>query len=806
MTRKKSDVRPDPWRSAILHYINDHPDRPLKARALARAIDVPDDEYADYKQAVRALVAEGTVVYGNGRTLSLPDREGAFVGTFRANPRGFGFIELENHADLFVPRPRVNGAREGDTVLCRRMRGRGDLGPRGEVVKILERKPIVWVGVLERAGTRFVVVPHGKMPHPPVTIEDPGAKAAQPGDLVVVQPLEDTLDAREIRGVIIERLGEPSDTQVLIRGVARQYALPDAFPEEVQYSAADIAKGYREDEPPTDREDLTSLRTITIDPRDARDFDDAISIERTDDGGLELGVHIADVSHFVTPNSPLDREARERGNSAYFPGLVIPMLPEVLSNGVCSLQPERVRLTKSAFITYDRHGVVRSARFSKSYIRSNARLTYEQASAILEGKGDKGFSKDVVDLLKQAEGLARRIRRRRLKAGMLVLNIPDVEIELDEQRNVCDAHPEDTSFSHTLIEMFMVEANEAVCRALFEADLPHIRRQHPPPEPEAGEGFIRLCNALGLNLPPKLDRKSIKTLLDEVDGRPEQAPVNYQLLRSLAQASYGVSTEGHWALASEHYAHFTSPIRRYPDLTVHRMLDVLIEHGGNAKQRAAESAPSEAVLAETAHHCNATERRAVAAERETNTLLLLRLMRGKLGEVFSGVITGVTSFGAFVQLQPVMAEGLIRVDDFGPDYWHYDEHGGRFIGQRSSRVVSLGQAVRVEVAAIDEERREMALIPEDPHDFGRVATDPFVTNERYVSRRKMKRGKGRKLAERAGGGKGKRAETGGNERGGSRAKKKGPTSRKRAGVKKGGPNKAGGAKRGKPAGKRSRKR
>ncbi|MBW7905726.1 MAG: ribonuclease R [Phycisphaerae bacterium] len=696
---------PPPWQAEIIQHIADHPDRPLKARALARELNVPAEQYPAFRDAVRGLVADGVLALGAGRTLTLPERGGAVVGVFRANRRGFGFIECPGRPDLYVPRGRTHGAFENDRVEARLVRGRRSQEPHAEITRIIERAPLRWVGVLERHGDHWYVQPQGRAPAPRVRIDDPTAKNARPGDLVLVEPLEHTLAHHVVRGVIAERLGDPSQTQVTILGVVRRHGIPDVFPPEVRGAAQRAAADF--DPAQTDgREDLRDLLTITIDPPDARDFDDAVSVEPLGGGHTRLGVHIADVAHFVPLGGPVDAEAQRRGNSVYFPGYVVPMLPETLSNGVCSLQPGQVRFTKSAFITYDAEARVVETRLVNSLIRSNARLTYEQASAALEG-WTEGLARPVVALLERAARLARRIRQRRLAAGMLVLTLPEVALRLDDDGRVVDAGPADTSFSHTLIEMFMVEANEAVCRTFAELGLPHLRRIHPPPSPDAIARLVQLAGGIGLRLPRTLDRAALQAVLDQTRGKPEEPALNLLLLRSLAQAAYSPLPEGHYALASEHYCHFTSPIRRYPDLVVHRLFD----HVLRAPRRRRAPPPPEQDLVALGRHTSATERRAQDAERELRQLLLLSFMQGKLGEELEGLITGVSSFGVFVQVRPYLAEGLIHLSELPRDEWVYDERFAQLRGSRSGRVIAIGQIVRVRVAAVDIQRQEMSLAP-----------------------------------------------------------------------------------------------
>ena len=712
MPANKASTTTAAWQRHILAFVAAHPAHPLKARALARELNVPNEDYITFRGAVRELLQAGSLVLGPGRTLRLPVTSGQVVGTFRATRRGFGFIERPGQPDVYIDRRRTGGALDGDTVAARALKPRGGQSASAEVTRIIERAPRRWVGALERAGNAWVVRPHGRNPLPPVHIATLDGTAARSGDLVVIEPDERTLNTRRARGTIVEELGDPRDARTWIRGVMRRFDIPETFPPAVR-QAAQRAAAHFDPSRIAEREDLRNLLTITIDPPDARDYDDAFSIEPLSNDRLRLGVHIADVAHFVPLHGPVDREARQRGTSIYFPGLVVPMLPEVLSNEVCSLQPGATRLTKTVFLTYDQGGRVVDTRLASSVICSAARLAYPDVSAALDGHPGT-IPGEVLTLLKLADTLARRIRQRRLKAGMLVLSLPEVAILLDESGHVVDAGPADTSFSHTIIEMFMVEANEAVSRALTQAGLPHLRRIHPAPVAPARETLAQLAPVLGQRPPSTLDRETIARLLATVQGRPEQPAVNFVLLRALSQACYSPTDEGHFALASADYCHFTSPIRRYPDLTIHRLFDVLrSSRSARRTTRRAAAVLSPADLDDLGRSTSAAERRAQQAERESDSVLLALLMESRIGDVFEGVITGVASFGVFVQIRPYMAEGVVRASDFGPDDWDYDRQSGVLVGRRTRRMVHLGQTVRVRVVAVDAARQEVGLVPAD---------------------------------------------------------------------------------------------
>jgi ribonuclease R len=703
----------DSTREKILRHLAEADYRPKKARALAKAMGVEEDEYAAFRQTLKSLMRSGHVVQGRGNAVTLSQRAGELIGTFRGHPRGFGFVVPESpdeHEDLYIPQGESLDAVTGDVVRAKVLK-RGKRGGRmlhhGRIVEVIARGNNEFVGELQEQHGRWFVWPDGRTLEMPIEVGDVGAKRARAGDQVVVEITEYPKRDQPARGVIVKRLGERGRADVAIQSVIHQFHLPDEIPEAVRAEARQVTKAFDLGRELARREDLRGVLTFTIDPDDAKDFDDAISLRRTKKGQWELGVHIADVGAFVKPDSALDEEAYERGNSTYFPGYVIPMLPEVLSNGLCSLQEGQPRLTKSVFITYDRKGRPVRSRFANAVIQSRKRLTYREATRILEGKTG-GFPKDVCETLKGMEALARTIRRRRLDEGMLVLELPDVELVLDAKGNVTGTEPEDTSFSHTLIEMFMVEANEAVARLFDRLDVPIIRRIHPEPTGDSDTRMKQFLKILGRDVPRDMTRKDMQRLLDKARGTPEQFAVHLAVLRSLEKAEYSPKPVGHFALASEDYAHFTSPIRRYPDLTVHRMLDAY--HAGRLETKKDRKGAVDAErLGVIASHCSFTERRSEDAEREIKKVLLLLYLEDKIGEEFEGTVTGVANVGVFVQLDALLIDGLIRFADLPDDWWELDERSGVLVGARSGQRIQIGDRMRVAIASIDVAARELDL-------------------------------------------------------------------------------------------------
>ncbi|HNQ22641.1 MAG TPA: ribonuclease R [Phycisphaerae bacterium] len=717
--------------------------QPQKIHKLAKAMGIADEEYGDFRETVKALMKTGRIVMGSASALTLPDPARRVVGRFRSNPRGFGFVIPDTpnaHGDLFIPPGHAGDAVTGDTVaaaVLKRGKREGRMMYEGRIVEIIERGQSRFVGELCHELQRWFVRPDGDILHAPIFVGDPGAKRARSGDQVVVEISEYPARGRDARGVITKVLGKRGDPGVDAQSIIQQYQLPEEFPAAVAREAARVVKSYDPEDGASGREDLCDLTVITIDPDDARDFDDAISLTELAGGRLELGVHIADVSYFVQPGRALDEEARARANSVYFPRLVIPMLPEVLSNGVCSLQEGEPRLTKSAFITYDTAGRRVATRFANTVICSAKRLTYGQATQILAGKVG-GYAKKVTALLRRMDALARVIRRRRLANGMLVLDLPEVEVVFDEKGAVAGVEPADMSFSHTIIEMFMVEANEVVAELLAGLGVPALRRVHPPPDEAATPPLNRFLRALRLPPVKGMDRAALQPLLEKVRGRPEAFAVNLAILKSLERAVYEPAPVGHFALASDNYTHFTSPIRRYPDLTIHRLLDAYLQ-GGFRKGRRRVEVPTLDECKKVGAHCSRNERRAEAAERELKLVYILRLLEQRVGEEFEGIVTGVTNFGIFVQLPEYLVEGLLRFTDMPEDWWEVDSAAGCVIGQRTRRQFKIGDRVRVTIAAIDlaDRKLDLALAAGPAGAISQTARPP-KTGRRPGSRRAEK--------------------------------------------------------------------
>ena len=702
---------PERYADAILKYLADRSYQPIKPRQLARQMGIAEEEYGTFREAVKVLRDSGRIVLGAKDSLMLPEIASRIVGFYRPNPRGFGFVVPETpnaHGDLFIPEGASGGAMNGDLVRCRvvqttRREGKSYVG---QVIEVVRRGSNRFVGTLEQTQGTWFVLPEGKQMATPIVVRDISSASPPSGTKVVAEIVQYATKAGDLPvGVIVEALGAKGELEVETLSVIRAHGLEDTF-SEAALSDARAAIAAFDPAKLDGREDLSALTIVTIDPPDARDYDDAISLEAHGDGTWTLGVHIADVSHFVREGTTLDEESRRRATSTYFPKKVVPMLPEILSNGVCSLQEGQRRFCQSAFIRYDSAGEVTGRRYARSVIQSAKRLTYLQAQDILDGKTG-GYEPRVIKLGSDMHKLARVIEARRRRAGMLHLDLPEVELVFDEHDKVVDAVKEDSSYTHTIIEMFMVEANEAVATLLSDLKRPFLRRIHPSPDQFGSKQLIDFVHACGHKLPAHMTRKDMQELLAAVKGKPESYAVNLALLKTFEQAEYSPMAVGHFALASENYCHFTSPIRRYPDLTVHRLFEEYCR--GTIAARPPEDMSA---LVRLGEHCTAAEKRSEGAEGELRDVLILQFLATRLGDVFDGVITGVTNFGMFVQSMRFLIEGLVRLEDLGDDWWEVNGKLGLVVGQRSGKRFRIGDVMTVRIANVDLARRRLNLAPE----------------------------------------------------------------------------------------------
>jgi ribonuclease R len=735
-------MTPDEWEAALLALVAAPDYRPVKPRVLVKRLGLTDDDRPDFKRLVKRLVRAGKLSYGSNHLLgpagTMPKaveqlvkkhRGPTITGIFRRAAGGFGFVrpaharpEDGRDLDIYIPMEATGDATSGDTVLVTPSRDSGGgpskrfQGTRGRIVEVLERQTRQFVGsYFESAGNAYVQV-DGKVFQNPIYVGDPGAKNAQTDDKVVFEMVRFPTQAEDGEGVIIEVLGPRGKPGVDTLSIMREFSLPEEFSTDALDAARVEADRFDDSAIPAGRSDLTAEIIITIDPVDARDFDDAISLVRMENGHWLLGVHIADVSHFVRSGSALDREAYQRATSVYLPDRVIPMLPEIISNGLASLQPDRIRYTKSALIEFTDDGIPIDVELLNAAIRSRRRFTYEEVDEYLDNPEAwrAKLTPEVHALLARMHELAMMLRERRIRRGALELTMQEIKIDLDVDGRVVGAHRVENTVSHQIIEEFMLAANEAVAARLEKAGVPFLRRVHQAPSDLKVSALDEFVTALGFETEGLASRFELQKLLNNVAGQPEQYAVNYAVLRSLQRAEYSPEDEGHYALASDCYCHFTSPIRRYPDLTIHRLVAAL------AEKREPKADFTELVV--QGQHCSDRERRAESAERELVKAKLLLYMESRVGEELDAVITGVEPFGLFAQGVEIPAEGFIHVASLEDDNYQYEKATHSLTGRRSGNQFRLGDRVRVKVARIDLDRRELdfRLL----RDFGRPDRGP----------------------------------------------------------------------------------
>lgn len=702
--------------------------QPLKPKAIAKKLRLLDEE-REIKRTIKRLIKKGRLAYGskhlvmrgagksearNSSKVKATRKTDEVIGKFRRAAAGFGFVTPDGSTatdrsdDIFIPKTKTADAANLDIVKIRVSKGRDGRGGgsnkslriTGRVVDIIDRHTHRFVGTYGESGPYGFVTVDGGTFESGILVGDAGAKNCKIGDKVVIEMANFPSEKQDGEGVVVEVLGDRGTPGVDTLSIIRQYDLPDEFPEKVLDDARAQAEKF--DEKVTEnRTDFTTKTVITIDPKTARDFDDAISLEKLENGHWELGVHIADVSHFVPYRSELDNEAYGRATSIYLPDRVIPMLPEIISNNLASLQPNRVRYCMSALIEFTDEGIPIGTELHRGAIKSAHRFTYEEIDEYLED--DKPWKKKlpdaVFDLVRNMHTLAMKLRKRRMTGGAINLILPEVKIDLDDDGRVSGAHTVDNTESHQVIEEFMLAANEAVAQRMCDEKLYYMRRIHPQPSEAKLTQLTEFVNQLGIQSESLKSRFEVKRVIEESENMPERHAIHYAVLRSMQKATYSPEEIGHYALNSENYCHFTSPIRRYPDLIIHRAVGALID--GKKPDADFER------LSMLGKHCSELEKRASDAERELIKLKLLNFMADKVGQKMQAVITGVESFGVFAQGIEIPCEGLIPVSNLPPDRYQYDRASRTLAGFKDGNEYRLGDQIQVTVAVVDPDQRTL---------------------------------------------------------------------------------------------------
>ena len=707
LRKKRKERFPDPSAEQILQLMEEE-DRPLLLREILRHLSLQNKLRQKARALLKDLEDEGKIVRIRGNRYGLPLKMNLVVGKVKCHPDGYGFVipEAEGEEDIFVSPRNLKEAMHGDRVVARVESIRGK-GREGKVIRILERVFRKVVGKFMKAKHYSYVIPEDERILQEVYIPDGETKRARPNQLVVAEITRYPTERARPEGRVTHILGYPDDPEVTPQVIIHKYDLPHRFSSAVLKEARSLplTPSFYEYQ---DRVDLRGIPTFTIDGENARDFDDAVSIEKEKDGGLKLHVSISDVSHYVKEGTPLDEEAFLRGTSVYFPDRAIPMFPPELSNEICCLHPKLDRLTLTVELRYDVHGEKREIRFYPSVIRSNERLTYTIVRRILvdEDAELKDRFRSLLSSLEWMTDLSQRLRQRRMERGTLDFDLPEPEVILNLQGEAEEIICAERNLAHQIIEEFMIAANEAVAHFIEGKGFPSIYRIHEPPQHEAIDEFRRFVSHLGYKMRKESDHspKELQRILLEVKGKPEEKVVNNILLRSMKWAKYSAKNLGHFGLASDAYTHFTSPIRRYPDLMIHRILKkILLKRDGKILEEE---------LAKNADHLSRRERVAMEAEREILDRYRIRFMKDKVGDVFEGVISGVMAFGFFVELKDIFVEGLVRVTSLHDDYYHYHEKRYCLVGERTHKTFQIGDEVKVRVDRVDVERRHI--------DFGLV--------------------------------------------------------------------------------------
>ncbi len=693
----------------LLGLINDPAYTPLKKEELALIFDIHPTEMPMFYNFLEELEEDGYIGKTKKGKIASPKSMGYFVGKFVSHRKGFGFVESDEEytQDLFIPAADVNGAMHNDRVVAEITKPATDeRRAEGAIIKVLEREITKVVGEFQSNKTFGFVIADEKKFNQDIYIPKKYFSGAKDGDKVVVQITIWPQAGRKPEGKIIEVLGPKGEKEVEILSIIRAHGLPEEFPKKVLEEAEKVAVPIPQEE--IDRRlDIRDLNIFTIDGEDAKDLDDAISIERLSNGNFKLGVHIADVTHYVHEKSKLDKEALKRATSVYLVDTVIPMLPKTLSNGVCSLNPHEDKLTLSVFMEIDRKGNVKQYDIKETIINSKARMTYTEVSDILEHDDEELKVKysHVAEDFKTAEVLARILMERRNRRGAIDFDFPEAKIILTPEGKVSDIKEYERRISNRIIEEFMLITNETVAEHYFWLNIPFVYRIHETPSPEKMQELGKFVSTFGYTIKGDLEEvhpKALQSIISAIKGKREEEAISTIMLRSLKQARYSPECSGHFGLAAQYYSHFTSPIRRYPDLQIHRIMKEHLNNKINKKRQ--EQLVNIVDYAST--QSSERERAADLAERDVKDYYKAVYMEDKVGEEFDGVVSSVTSFGMFIEL-PNTVEGLSRLANMNDDYYIYDEMTYTIIGERTRKTYRIGDPVRIKVDNVNVDLREI---------------------------------------------------------------------------------------------------
>ena len=693
-------------REKIVELMSSKDYKPMLREELLAYFDIGMEFRKEFYKILNSLEKEGLIVKVGKERYRSVDNQYLIVGRLEGHERGFGFLIPDDNTreDVFIPIESMDGAMDGDRVVVNVLkRSGGRKSEEGEVIRILKRANTSIVGVFEDNKNFGFLIPDDKRIYYDIFIPKSSTNGAKDGQKIVVDITKWPKARRNPEGKVVEILGYPDDKGTDILSVIRKYDLPEKFSNKIERYVSNIEKSVVEEDL-EGRTDLRNLKTFTIDGADAKDFDDAISIDILDNGNYSLGVHIADVAHYVKRNSILDKEAYKRGNSVYLLDRVVPMLPEALSNGICSLKPNEDRLTLSVIMEINKNGNVVRHEILETVINSKARLIYEDVTDYLENDSETAREKlkDLLIDLDHMGDLMKILYKKRQERGSIDFDFPETAIILDEDSGKPrEIKKMDRGTSNRMIEEFMLVTNETIAEQFFWAEIPFLYRIHEEPNEERIASFAKFIHNFGYNLKGKeIHPKELQLLTQEIRGKREELVISTLLLRSLKKAKYSSESDVHFGLASRYYSHFTAPIRRYSDLTIHRIIKEYLK--GQLSQK--EEKRLEATLPNTAEHTSMTERRAEEAEREVKDLKRTQYMSDRIGEVYEGIVSSLTKFGMFVQLDNTI-EGLVHFNSMVDDYYHFDEDNYCIVGERTNKRYNLGDTVEIEVIAADISKR-----------------------------------------------------------------------------------------------------
>ncbi|MBQ5560095.1 MAG: ribonuclease R [Lachnospiraceae bacterium] len=700
----------------IYDFVSEKGYRPIKVKEMMSLLQVPRNEKEDFRTVVDALLADGKITIdskGKVKPLGVDVKIGTFCGT----QKGYGFVRIEGEPDdIFIPENATKGALHNDIVQVSINPEKTGKRQEGRIVGILERGTEVVVGTFTKNKNYGFVISDNQKFAKDIFIPKEHCKNAVTGHKVVVKITDFGAGGKNPEGEIIEILGHVNDPGVDILSIVRAYGLPEEFPDGVMNQVESVPDEVPEEDK-VGREDIRDMMMVTIDGEDAKDLDDAVSL--TKEGDIyHLGVHIADVSHYVTEGSPLDKEAIKRGTSVYLVDRVIPMLPHALSNGICSLNAGVDRLALSCFMDIDKNGTVVDHRISETLVRIDKRMSYTQVRKVIEDHDEDEIKEhgDLVPMFEMMAELAEILREKRRKRGSIDFDFPESKILLDPKGKPYDIKPYERSKANRLIEDFMLVANETIAEDFFWRESPFVYRTHEEPDPEKIEKLGIFINNFGYSIKIGQDEihpKELQKLIKKIEGTDEEMMISRLTLRSMKQARYTTGCEGHFGLATKYYCHFTSPIRRYPDLQIHRIIKESLKNSLPAKR----TAHYEKILPEIALSSSQLERRADEAEREVEKMKKAEYMAQFVGQIMEGHISGISTWGMYVEL-PNTCEGMIRVTSLKDDYYFYDEEHYMMVGEHTKKCFKLGEKARIRVVGVDKLTRtiDFELAGEDDED------------------------------------------------------------------------------------------